>query len=410
MTTVSYTAQRGAWQWPEPIQRRMPSRHGTRRGDLIIVGGQAAFDRKGEIIAANDHLRQAEVVMGYIADVIADLAGDDAHLAKLTVFYQYGGAELEIALMRKVKAAIRSSPSPAVSFIPLPRLGVPGLVVLIDAIAVVPRGSKITAATAKGHWPWPEQAEFSYGLRCGKWTFVSGQMASAPSGETLFPGDIVGQARATINNVSNVLAELGCDLDDVVKLNTWYTGDGTDADWRKAAEIRANAFRFPGPGATGVPVPGPYPNELLLRQECMALRGPEHRLPRALSWPVGHWDWPIPVSFQQALKIGEVVVLGGQIATDTNCKAIFPGDMKAQARNVMESIRNLLAGFELGMGAIGKLTCFYRTTGSLKDLTDVIEVCREFLSDPAPPMTIVPLENLGFEDVTLEIEGLAFSG
>ncbi|MCU1276275.1 MAG: Enamine deaminase RidA [Bryobacterales bacterium] len=411
MSTVSYTAQRGAWQWPESIQNLMPFRNGVRRGDLVIVGGQAAFDRKGEIIGANDHLRQVEVVMGYIADVIADLAGDTAHLAKLTVFYEYGGAELEIALMRKVRAAIRSSPPPAVSFIPLPRLAIPGLAVLIDALAVVPSGAEATAAALKGHWRWPEGAEFSYGLRCGKWTFVSGQMASAPSGETLFPGEIVGQARATIDNVSRVLASLGCDLDDVVKLNTWYTGDGTDADWRKAAEIRANAFRFPGPGATGVPVPGPYPNELLLRQECMALRSVSgDRLPRALSWPLGHWDWPIPVSFQQALKIGDVVVLGGQIATDTECKAVFPGDMRAQTRNVMESIQSLLAGFELGMDSIAKLTCFYRTRGSSADLMDMISACGEFLPDPAPPITIVPLENLGFEDVTLEIEGLAFGG
>jgi hypothetical protein len=29
------------------------------------------------------------------------------------------------------------------------------------------------------------------------------------------------------------------------------------------------------------------------------------------------------------------------------------------------------------------------------------------LPDPAPPVTFIPLENLGFEDVTLEIEGLA---
>ncbi len=410
MSIVSYTAQRGAWQWSDAVQSLVPYRHGMRHGDLVIVGGQAAFDGSGEVIGPNDHLRQADVIMSYIADVIADLAGDTAHLAKLTVFYVYGGAALEIELMRRIRATIRSSPPPAISFIPLPRLALPGLALVIDALAVVPRGADVTAAAPKGHWRWPEKAEFSYGLRCGKWTFISGQMAAAPSGETIFPGDIVGQARTTIDNVSNVLTSLGCDLDDVVKLNTWYTGDGTDVDWRKAAEIRANAFRFPGPGATGVPVPGPYPNGLLLRQECMALRAASgERLPRALSWPLGHWDWPIPVSFQQALKIGEVIVLGGQISTDAECKAIFPGDMRAQTRNVMASIRNLLASFDLDLTALAKLTCFYRTRGSLNDLTDMLSVCREFLPDPAPPITIVPLENLGFEDVTLEIEGLAFA-
>ena len=98
------------------------------------------------------------------------------------------------------------------------------------------------AAAPKIHWRWPDKAEFSYGLRCGKWSLCLAQMASAPSGETLFQGDIVGQARTTIDYVSKVLASLGCDLDDVVKLNTWYTGDGTDADWRKAAESAPTPF------------------------------------------------------------------------------------------------------------------------------------------------------------------------
>ena len=102
-------------------------------------------------------------------------------------------------------------------------------------------------------------------------------------------------------------------------------------------------------------------------------------------------------------------MLGGQIATDTACKALFPGDMRAQTRNVMELIRNLLAGFELGMDFDRKTHLLLSHARLGEDLGDMIEVCREFVSDPAPPITIVPLENLGFEDVTLEIEGLAFA-
>ena len=182
----------------------------------------------------------------------------------------------------------------------------------------------------------------------------------------------------TIKNVSDVLSGMDCDLDDVVKLNTWYTGDGTDADWRKAAEVRVNAFRFPGPGATGVPVPGPYPRELLIRQECMAIRNPNgSRPPRALSWPLGHWDWPIPVTFQQSLRIGSLVVLGGQISTDEDCQAVHPGNMRAQTQNILESIKNLLAGFDLKLDAIAKLTCFYKTLGDPSDLTDMLDICHK---------------------------------
>jgi enamine deaminase RidA (YjgF/YER057c/UK114 family) len=411
MNKVIYTSHRGHWNWPEPIRGLVSSRHGARYGELVLVGGQCALDEHGKVFAPQDAVAQAEIAMSYVNSVIDDLASK-AHLLKLTVFYVYGGDELEVAILKRIRKCIKGSPAPALSMVPLPRLALPDLKVTIDAVAISPEDGVSPRASiiSGGHWPWPKDAEFSHGVRCGKWAFVSAQMSANVSGLTQHAGRIVDQAKVTITNVSNALSGMGCDLDDVVKLNTWYTGDGTDADWRKAAEVRVNAFRFPGPGATGVPVPGPYPRELLIRQECMALRDPNgSRLPRSLSWPLGHWDWPIPVSFQQGLKIGQLVVLGGQIATDEHCKALHPGNMRAQTQNVLESIQNILVGFDLRMDSIARLTFFYKTLGDPGDLTAMLDVCRRFLPDPAPPITFIPLENIGFEDVTLEIEGLAIA-
>lgn len=404
---MTFAPRNGYWRWPKTV----PFRQGGRFGDLILVGGQNAMDGLGTVLSPGDRIAQAETAMRSIAQVIEDLGGRADNLAKLTVFYVYGGAEAERDLMRCIRRLCPGTPPPALTMVPLPRLALPGLAITIDAVAIAPSaGSKPRPATMPAdHWQWPSGAEFSHGLRCGERVFISGQMARH-AGVDAAAGTIVDQARMTIDNVSKVLRQLDCDLDDVVKLNTWYTGDGTDADWRKAAEIRGNAFRFPGPGATGVPIPGPYPGGVMLRQECMALRAASgDRLPRSLSWPLGHWDWPIPVSFQQGLKIGKLIVLGGQISTDVYCKAVDPGNMRAQARNVMEAIRSILAGFGTGLDSVIKLTCFYKTRGDQRDLTDMLDVVSAYYEEPAPPITIVPLENLGFEDVTLEIEGLALA-
>lgn len=409
MSDAIYTSRRGYWNWPEPIRSLVRSRHGARYGELILVGGQCALDVNGEV-SSPDPAAQAEIAMNYVSAIIEDLAGKNAHLAKLAVFYEYGGDEREVAILRRIRQCVKGTP-PALSMVPLPRLPLPELKVIIDAVAIsADAGPAIASRPISGHWPWPKDAEFSDGFRCGKWAFASAQMSVDGSGKTLHGGRIVDQAKVTINNLSNVLKALDCGLDDTVKLNTWYTGDGTDADWRKAAEVRVNAFQFPGPGATGVPVPGPYPRDLLVRQESMALySSSEKRLPRSLSWPAGHWDWPIPVTFQQALKVGPVVVLGGQIATDLDCKALFPGDMRKQTQNIMESIENLLAGFEMPLRSVARLSCYYRTRSDMKDLTAMLEVLDRYLGDPAPPITLIPLENLGFEDVMLEIEGLAIA-
>ncbi|MBI3706567.1 MAG: RidA family protein [Proteobacteria bacterium] len=402
-----YTSRHGAWRWPFALTHR----HGLRCGDLMFVGGQAALDRDGAVLHPGDAAAQTTLALRQVEAVLGELGGRLADVAKLIVFHVYGGAAHEADLLRRIRALLPGAPPPVISMMPLPRLALPGLAVTIDAVALPAPdagGPPRAAARPRDHWPFPSDGEFSHGLRCGDFVFVAAQMARDAGGRATHHGDIVGQARATMANIGKVLAELGCGLDDVVKLNTWYSGDGTDADWRKAAEIRANAFRYPGPGATGVPVPGPFPDGVLLRQECWALPPLDGvRRPRALSWPVGHWNWPIPVSFQQGLKVGKLIVLGGQIATDLQCKAVHPGDMRAQAANVMESIRNLLAGFDATMEAVVKLTCFYKTTGAPRDLAGMLAVCSACFAEPGPPITFAPLENLGFEDVTLEIEALA---
>src|SRR5690606_5601206 len=123
-----------------------------------------------------------------------------------------------------------------------------------------------------GHWTWPTGTSFSHGIRCGEILLISAQTARDAGGAVAYPDDIVSQAQLTIENIGRVLSAMGADVDDVVKLNTWFFGQGTDQDWRRAARVRSDAFRFPGPCATGVPVAQPYPDGALIRQECWAMR------------------------------------------------------------------------------------------------------------------------------------------
>ena len=56
-----------------------------------------------------------------------------------------------------------------------------------------------------------------------------------------------------------VLAGLGADHDDVVKINNYYVGGGVFEDWEAAARIRARYFTEPGPAAE---LPGPADESL----------------------------------------------------------------------------------------------------------------------------------------------------
>lgn len=61
---------------------------------------------------------------------------------------------------------------------------------------------------------------FSPAVRAGDFVFVSGQVAMDKNGE-IIPGGIASQTRQTMKNIAAVLAQAGCTLQDVVKVNVW---------------------------------------------------------------------------------------------------------------------------------------------------------------------------------------------
>jgi enamine deaminase RidA (YjgF/YER057c/UK114 family) len=399
----------GHWNWRIPV----PHRHGTRHGRLIFVGGQSDLDAAGNVLHAGDLLAQADACMDHVARVVESLGGRAQDVVKLNVFYVGRDLDEELALMRRIRARVRSAVPPVISLVRLPRLSYPGMMAVIDAVAVDDSDANAPreAGHPEGHWAWPAGAEFSHGLRCGELIFISAQSSRDGSGAVVHRDDIVGQAERTIANIDRVLRSMGADLDDVVKLNSWFVGFGTDEDWRRAARVRSEAFTYPGPGATGVPVPEPYPDGALIRQDCWAMRGTDgSRLPWSLSWPKGHWDWPIRVTFQQGVRVGNLVFLGGQYACDVAGKAQAVDDAEAQARMTMDFIERILAGFGATIGDLVMTKCFYKSDGMPQSLHANLGIRAGRFHDPACAATNVALMTMGLEGLMLEIEGIAILG
>jgi enamine deaminase RidA (YjgF/YER057c/UK114 family) len=380
---------------------------GSRFARLMWIAGQYDGDGKGGVMNPGRAMEQADAAMKKVSQAVEALGGRAADIVKLVVFHTVNNAGGEADLLRRIRTHITGDLPPVISLVALPRLWHPDMAVLIKATAIDNTDGKAPrrAVNPAGCWPWPQGAEFSQGLRCGEFLFVSAQSSKDSSGALCHDGDIVAQAKLTINNIARVLEALGGDLDDVVKLNTWYLGQGTDADWRRAAQVRSDAFRFPGPGATGVPVPAPYPDGAMIRQEVMALRGPEGRLPRALSWPLGHWDWPMRVSFQQGVKVGRLVALGGQYSMDERGLVVEAENMTRQTSNTLEFIRRILAGFGVRMQDMVEVTGFYK----FSSIASGTPLAGRNFGPEMPPVTEVPLGTMGLEGVTLEVEGFAIA-
>jgi len=345
---------------------------------------------------------QIDQAIAKITAALAEAGATPGDVVKLGIFYDGSLIASELAILARVLAAFGADPAPVVSAIPLHVL-VSGALIQIEAIALHPEGTRHAqrrAVAAPG-------AGFSGAIACGDLVFVGAQMSRDAEGVTHYRGDIVGQAQATMNNIGSLLNELGADLSCVAKLNTYYVGHGTTEDWAMAAKVRSDAFQKPGPGATGVPVPGPYPDDLLLRQEAIGLIAPDGTAAhRDTSWPEGTWDWPIPVSFEQGLKINDLLITGGQISANPQGEAVYPGDLAAQTRNTMECIGRILAGFDASIDDLAKVTVFVATEGGDADIATVLREIAPFFSDGLPAFTFVPLAKLGLTGLEIEIEGV----
>lgn len=402
----AHVSPRAHWNWRIPITHR----HGTRHDRLMFVGGQVDLDELGEVRHPGDLAAQTDACMRHVAAVVESLGGRAEDIVKLNVFYVNGTLADEEALLRRIRKHVRGAIPPVISLVTLPRMPYAGLMITVDAVAIDNRDGAMPrkAGHPPSHWPWPEGAEFSHGIRCGELLFVSAQCARDASGRIRHEGDIAAQAQLTIDNIGKVLASMDADLDDVVKLNTWFVGFGTDEDWRRAARVRSEAFRYPGPGATGVPAPEPYPDGGLIRQDCWAMRGLDGKpLPRSLSWPKGHWDWPMRVTFQQGVKVGNLIFLGGQYACDVKGLAQRPGEREAQAKITMDFIASILAGFGATTDDLAMTKCFYASDGTPEALHANLAVRSGYFSGAAGPTTNVPLKTMGLEGLMLEIEGIA---
>jgi enamine deaminase RidA (YjgF/YER057c/UK114 family) len=401
-----YTPLDSHSNWRIPVTHR----HGARHGRYIFIGGQSDLDGQGNVRNAGDLTKQCEAALNQVHQRLEQLGGRAQDIVKLNVFYARDTLQTENDLLRQISRRLRCTVPPVISLVALRRLPYPGMRITIDAVAVDDSDGQAPrqAAQVPGHWPWPEGASFSQGVRCGELMFVAAQSARDASGLIQYTDDIVSQAQLTIDNIGRVIASMGGDLDDVVKLNTWFYGQGTDEDWRRAARIRSEAFRYPGPGATGVPVADPYPDGALIRQECWAMRGIDgKRLPRSLSWPVGHWDWPIRVTFQQGIKVGKWIFLGGQYACDVAGKAQAVDQMAEQTEITMDFIDSVLAGFGATMDDLVKTTCFYKSDGTPESLHTNLALRSRRFSAPANASTSVSLETMGLEGLMLETEGIA---
>jgi enamine deaminase RidA (YjgF/YER057c/UK114 family) len=105
--------------------------------------------------------------------------------------------------------------------------------------------------------------------------------------------------------------------------------------------------------------------------------------------------------YSNCLKVGNILLLSGMIATDTS------GDAYAQSVSCFEKIRELIEGAGGRMEDVAKLNVFLL---DMKDRPAFGKARGEFFSGRMPCSTLVAISELAQPGALVEVEATAFPG
>jgi 2-iminobutanoate/2-iminopropanoate deaminase len=121
---------------------------------------------------------------------------------------------------------------------------------------------------------------------------------------------------------------------------------------------------------------------------------------KAISTPAA----PTPAGpYSQAVRVGSLIFLAGQIPTDPSTGELVAEDIRTQTRQSLVNLGAVLTA------AGASYTHVVRTTVFLSDLNDFVgmnEVYAEFFADPLPARSTVQVARLP-RDVRIEIDAIA---
>jgi 2-iminobutanoate/2-iminopropanoate deaminase len=115
--------------WYEPYRIAL----GYRVGDLLVLSGQAAIDREGNVVGAGDFDAQARQVFENLAFVLEAGGSSLANVVKVTIYLTDMANFPKIVELR---GRYFTPPYPADTIVEVNALALPELMIEIEAIAV----------------------------------------------------------------------------------------------------------------------------------------------------------------------------------------------------------------------------------------------------------------------------------
>ena len=95
--------------------------------------------------------------------------------------------------------------------------------------------------------------------------------------------------------------------------------------------------------------------------------------------------------YSQAIQIGALLFVSGQVPIDPSTGAMVEGDIKAQAQQSLNNLKPILNAAGTNMGAVVKTTVFL---ADMNDFAAMNEVYAQFFQEPFPARSAVQVARL----------------
>jgi enamine deaminase RidA (YjgF/YER057c/UK114 family) len=249
-----------------------------RCGKMIFVSGQTPIDDAGDLVAPGDAVAQTHQSMKQIAAHLAAFGADFADVVKSNRWYAGHGTVEDFEPAALACGEYYAKPGPAATGVPLPRMGLEGQMIKLEAVAMLAEDG---ARLPRRHvwpetlWDWTIPLPYQHGLKCHDMIFLGGQVALDKQGHAVNPGELSKQTRIAMDHIGTILGKLGADYQDVCKVTTVYEGGCSHDDLHENLSIRSSYFEDPGPATTGIPLPKLAYPAMVIEIEIFAMADPD---------------------------------------------------------------------------------------------------------------------------------------
>lgn len=103
-------------------------------------------------------------------------------------------------------------------------------------------------------------------------------------------------------------------------------------------------------------------------------------------------------------EAGPLLWISGQVALDRDGKMVGDGDLRAQAVQVLENIKGILADSDASMDDIVKVTVYVTDIRAFNDIADIRE---KYFPKDGPSSVICEVSALAWPEFMIEIEAVA---